>query len=231
MKKRMRDSKASMACGETTGHFRGFKGICRKITAAAVVLTLGIGLAACDGQLGNGGTTLPSTSGGAASTEQANSGFDGTQGKILIAYFSRTGTTQTVAKEIEQLTGGTLQKIETATPYPEDYDDCTQIAKREKEEKARPKLSTQVEHMEQFDVVFLGYPIWWGTAPMAVFTFLQSYDLSGKTVVPFCTSGGSGIEESMDGIRELCPDSTILKGLSANQSGAVKPWLEEIGIL
>ena len=85
--------------------------------------------------------------------------------------------------------------------------------------------------MEDYDTLFIGYPIWWHTAPMAVYTFLESYDLSGKTVIPFCTSGGSDIEESMPAIQELCPDSNILEGLTANNLDDVEPWIESLGVL
>ncbi len=150
---------------------------------------------------------------------------------ILIAYFSKTGNTEEVANRIQELTGGDLFRIETAQPYPEDYTETTQIAQEELENNARPELTGEVENMEDYDTLFIGYPIWWHTAPMAVYTFLESYDLSGKTVIPFCTSGGSDIEESMPAIQELCPDSNILEGLTANNLDYVEPWIESLGVL
>lgn len=150
---------------------------------------------------------------------------------ILIAYFSKTGNTEEVANRIQELTGGDLFRIETAQPYPEDYTETTQIAQEELENNARPELTGEVENMEDYDTLFIGYPIWWHTAPMAVYTFLESYDLSGKTVIPFCTSGGSDIEESMPAIQELCPDSNILEGLTANNLDDVEPWIESLGVL
>ncbi len=150
--------------------------------------------------------------------------------KILIAYFSKTGHTEKVAQEIQKQVGGDLVKIETVKPYPDDYKTTTEVAKAEKDNDERPEISTKIDNMNDYDVIFIGYPIWWHTAPMAVYTFLESYDLSGKTVIPFCTSGGSDISESMPAIEKLCADSTILKGLTANDIDDVAPWLKEIGI-
>nr|WP_286174774.1 flavodoxin [Harryflintia acetispora] len=149
----------------------------------------------------------------------------------MIAYFSKTGTTEAVAQQIQGLVGGDLVKIETATPYPEDYTETTEVAKKESEDDARPPLSTSVSNMDEYDTIYIGYPIWWHTAPMAVYTFLESYDLSGKTVIPFCTSGGSEIDESMAAINALCASATVLEGLTANDSDDVQPWLTKIGAL
>lgn len=151
--------------------------------------------------------------------------------KVLIAYFSQTGTTEKVAKRIQKLTKGDIFEIKTATPYPNSYQELTDVAKKEKDENARPKLATKVENMDDYDVIFVGYPIWWHTAPMAVGTFLESYNLSGKTVIPFCTSGGSDIEESMPTIKSLCPKAKIVQGLTANNIDDVEPWLKKIGVI
>ncbi len=150
---------------------------------------------------------------------------------ILIAYFSRTGNTQEVAKEIQELTEGDIFEIETVDPYPDDYTETTEIAQEELNENARPQLSETVENIDQYDTIFLGYPIWWGNAPMAVYTFLESYDLSEKTIIPFCTSGGTQIEESIPMLEENFPDLTFTQGLTANNTDEIQPWLEEIGML
>lgn len=151
--------------------------------------------------------------------------------KILIGYFSHTGNTRKTANQIHELVGGDIVEIKTETPYPTNYNECADLAKREKESNARPKLSTKVADMNSYDVIFVGYPIWWYTAPMAIHTFLESYDLSGKTVIPFCTSGGSDVAESMDAIKNLCPNSTVLQGLTANNLNDIKPWLSKLGML
>ncbi|VBB04906.1 flavodoxin signature [Lucifera butyrica] len=151
--------------------------------------------------------------------------------KILIVYFSHTGNTRKAANQIHELVGGNIIEIKTETPYPTNYNECTDLAKREKESNARPKLSTKVENMGSYDVIFVGYPIWWYTAPMAIHTFLETYDLSGKTVIPFCTSAGSDVAESMPAIKSLCPNSTVLQGLTANNLNDIKPWLSKLGML
>ncbi|WP_371380994.1 flavodoxin [Sporomusa aerivorans] len=151
--------------------------------------------------------------------------------KILIAYFSHTGNTRKAANQIHELVGGDLVEIKTEKPYPTNYNECTDLAKQEKETNARPKLATKVTDMSSYDVIFVGYPIWWYTAPMAIHTFLEAYDLSGKTVIPFCTSGGSDVAESMGAIRSLCPNSTVLQGLTANNLNDIKPWLAKLGML
>lgn len=156
--------------------------------------------------------------------------------KILIVYFSKTGNTQTVAGMIAEETGGTLFKVETVTPYPEDYDETVDIARDEQDNNARPELSTHVENMEDYDIIFLGYPNWWGTMPQAMFTFLEEYDFNGKTIIPFCTHGGSALGRSEGDIADLCPDSILLDGLairgsSADDAGSkVKEWVEALNI-
>ncbi|MCE5200925.1 MAG: flavodoxin [Synergistaceae bacterium] len=150
--------------------------------------------------------------------------------KILVAYFSHSGNTKRAAEQIHRLVGGDIVEIKTVTPYPAGYNECIEVAKTEKETNARPELSTKVENMNSYDVVFVGYPIWWYTAPMPIYTFLGSYDLSGKTVIPFCTSGGSKITESMGAIKNLCPNSNILEGLTANDANKIEPWLTRIGM-
>jgi len=151
--------------------------------------------------------------------------------KILIVYFSHTGNTQKAAQQIHEFVGGDIVEIKTETPYPTDYKKCADLAKQEKESNARPKLSTKIEAINSYDVVFVGYPIWWYSAPMAIHTFLESYDLSDKTVIPFCTSGGSDVAESMDAIKLLCPNSTVLQGLTANNPNDIQPWLSKLGML
>lgn len=90
-------------------------------------------------------------------------------------------------------------------------------------------MTETVENMSGYDVIFVGYPIWWDTAPMAVFTFMEAYDLSGKTVIPFCTSGGSDIKDSLASLRKLAPKADIKEGLTANSENTVVPWLKKLG--
>ena len=173
-----------------------------------------------------------------------------TNKKCLIAYFSRkgqnyvsgkivdlkVGNTEVVAKMIQKRTGGDLFHIETVTAYPKDYTETTAVAKNELRTKARPKLTGRVENMLAYDVIFLGYPNWWGTPPMAVFTFLESYDFSGKTIVPFCTHEGSGMGRSEKDIAKSCPKATLLDGIAILGSSAstadaqVSGWIDKLRI-
>lgn len=154
--------------------------------------------------------------------------------KILVAYFSWSGNTETIAKMISNNTGGDLFKVTTSKAYPENYKRRTEMAKEEQNNNARPELSTHVQDMAQYDVIFLGYPSWWGTLPMAMFTFLEEYDLSGKTIIPFCTNEGSGLGRGPSDIAKLAPNSTLIKGLSVrggSVGGAqsdVENWLNGI---
>ena len=156
---------------------------------------------------------------------------------ILIAYFSHTGNTENMANLIHENIGGDLFEIVTVDPYPEDYDTCVAQAKREKADSYRPALSSGVTDIDSYSVVFIGYPCWISTMPMACFTFLETYDLSGKEVIPFSSYGGTGWGESLDDVKTLCPDSTILEGLAVRRDGGsslpgdIEKWLKKIGQL
>lgn len=149
-------------------------------------------------------------------------------GKILVAYFSYQGHTAGVAREIAAQTGGDLFEIVPVTPYP-GYDECLDVAKAEKNNNARPSIDGRVENMADYDVVFVGYPIWWYDAPMIVLTFLEGNDFSGKTVIPFATSGGSPLETSLDSVRASAAGATIGEGLPVNDDSEIGPWLSRIG--
>lgn len=157
--------------------------------------------------------------------------------KALVAYFSKTGNTEAVANMIAAATGATLIKVEPATPYPEDYTLTTEVALEEQCNNARPALASHVENMADYDVIYLGYPNWWGTMPMAMFTFLEEYDFFGKTIAPFCTHAGSAMGRSEADIAALCPNATLLPGLAVRGSAAsgaqadVEAWLDGLGIV
>ena len=156
--------------------------------------------------------------------------------KILIVYYSKTGNTRTVAEYIHKTVGGDIFEIKPANAYPKEYQATTEIAKREQEANARPKLVSNVGNISQYDIIFLGYPIWWGSMPMFFFTFLESHDLKGKSIIPFCTHGGGGAGKSVADIRKLSPGATIKDGLAvagrnANSTGNdVTAWLRRIGM-
>lgn len=168
--------------------------------------------------------------------------------KILVAFFSRTGenyavghieqgNTHIVAEMIASATGGTLFRIEPATPYPDDYRACTEIAQREKRSKARPALAGDIA-AEEYDVIFLGYPNWWGDLPMCVYTFLEQHDWQGKVVIPFCTHEGSGLSDTENRLWEACRGASVLNGLAVRGSAAqnerekarkqVLEWLKQL---
>ncbi|MDR2842085.1 MAG: flavodoxin [Spirochaetaceae bacterium] len=157
--------------------------------------------------------------------------------KILVAYFSWSGNTRAIAEQIQKETGGDIFEIKTVKTYPKEYRATTDEAKKEQNENARPALSGKVNDMDSYNVIFLGYPNWWGTIPMALFTFLESYNFEGKTIIPFCTHGGSAFGNSIRDIKKLCPKSKMLDGLAINagsvktSQGNVTAWLKKIGML
>lgn len=151
--------------------------------------------------------------------------------KVLIAFFSRAdenygvgvvekGNTEIVAEMIAEETEGDLFHIQTVTPYPVGYDECTEVAKQEQADNARPELNTEIQDFASYDIVYLGYPIWWSDMPMAVYSFLESYDFSGKTVIPFSTHAGSGLAGTVDSIKESCPQATVMDGLAVSGADA-----------
>ncbi len=152
---------------------------------------------------------------------------------ILIAYFSRIGeeyslgtiskgNTAIVAEIIAEKTAGTLFEIKPVKKYPDNYKECTQIASKEKATNARPKFIGKIEDFSQYTTIFIGYPIWWGAYPMIIATFLESYDFSGKKIVPFCTHGGSGLSGTEQNIALACPNAEILQGFAIQGSIAQK---------
>ncbi len=171
--------------------------------------------------------------------------------KSLIAYYSREGNnyvggeivnlpignTEVIANMIQEITKGDIFRIDTVNSYPADYTETTEVAKKEQHENARPLLSNHLKNMDSYDVIFLGYPNWYGTMPMLMFTFLEEYDFSGKTIIPFCTHEGSGLGYSEKDILKLCPKATLLKGLAIHGSRVskakkdVKNWLSKIGTI
>ena len=146
------------------------------------------------------------------------------------------GNAARIARWIQERTGGDLFSIVVTEPYPSDYDECLERAADEKAVNARPELAYHVENMEQYDFVFLGFPNWWYTVPMAVHSFLEEYDFSGKTVIPFVTHGTGGMANTIQDMTASLPDSAaILESIGVSRSeveGAketVNGWLDELG--
>lgn len=161
----------------------------------------------------------------------------GDAGKTLIVYFSWGGNTRAVARHIHDLIGGDMVEIETVVPYPDTYEEVTKIAPGELERDYRPELKTKVDNMDEYDTLIVGTPIWGSHLTPAMKSFLASYNLSGKSIAPFCTHGGSGTAQSVNDIRSVCPDATLLGSLAVYGNRAesarndVERWLKQIGII
>lgn len=194
-------------------------------------------------------------------TAEAESSEAGAQSSLLVAYFSYaenaalpddvdasasasiqpwngalTGNTGVVADMIAQATGADLFSIRTVEQYPDTYDATIDQGQQEQSDGARPELATHLENLDSYDTIFLGFPNWWGDMPMAVYSFLDEVDLSGKTVIPFVTSGGSGFSNTISTIQQMEPQATVQEGLSISGSSAtgaqqqVESWLSELGL-
>lgn len=159
---------------------------------------------------------------------QAVNHTDG-NGHVLIVYFSHTGTTKRYAEYLHGIVGGDLIELEPEKAYPAGYSAALAPSKKEQLTNARPALKTTFSDFDSYDTVYLGYPIWWGTVPMVVNTFLESYDFTGKTVIPFATSGGSGISRSVDDIQSEIPKASVKEGLLITNQDDIIPWLERLG--
>ncbi len=166
--------------------------------------------------------------------------------KILIAYYSRKGqnyvngaiknlvkgNTEVVAEIIQKFIGGELFEIDTVKDYPADYTECTQVAKVEIQQKSRPELKNYLASLDDYNKIFLGYPVWWSIPPMAVSTFLEHYDFSGKKIFPFATHEGSGLGGSINYIKKICPEAEVMDGLAIHGAEAaqgavqVERWLK-----
>jgi len=216
------------------------------ITMMAVTLVL-VGCAgAGTGSSQSGASESSASQSGASQSDSSQSkneeGTDMTSttttgSKTLVAYFSATGTTKGLAQTIAEVTGGDLYEITPAEPYTSadlDYNDSSSRTTIEQNDSSsRPAISGAVEDFDQYDTVFVGYPIWWYDAPRIMYTFAESYDFAGKTVVPFCTSGGSGIGSSGSNLAAAAGTGTWLDGarMSGDASASeVSEWVQSLGV-
>lgn len=191
----------------------------KKIISILLSVILLLSFAACSNSTNDNGSTE-------STQNQTVSESSEQTGKILIAYFSRAGenygvgtiekgNTEIVAEMIaEKYENADLFKIETNYTYPESYDEATKAAKSEQDSNARPELKNTVDNFENYDTIFIGYPIWYADMPMAVYTFLESYDFSDKTVIPFCTHAGSGLASTVDNIKKELLSANVMQGLA-----------------
>lgn len=198
----------------------------RKFCLLLTVIML-FSLAAC-AQAGEAPAAVPSETPAEAATQPA------AQGKTLIVYFSwsSSGNTERMANTIQERTGGDILKIEPAVAYPTDYSECGEVAKVERDENARPGIANLPDSLEEYDAIFVGYPIWWHTAPMIIGTFLENYDLSGKEIYPFSQSASMDTEQfanSMDFVRTSAKGASVHDGLfvSASDAEGILAYLTE----
>lgn len=156
--------------------------------------------------------------------------------KVLVVYFSQSGNTQKLAKLISDRVGGDFVRIETIQTYPTEYNELADFAKKERDNNIKPKLKDLGINIDDYDTIFIGYPIWWYQMPMPMYTFFDTYDFSGKTIVPFNTHEGSGDGGTYEDIKELEPNAIVLEGLPIrggdmkdDQSSKVDNFLKELG--
>lgn len=231
----------------------------KKTIAILLSLVMVLGLAACGNsasrteQSSTEENSVESTASVEESVEGSNTDADNTdvsesqteetdapdaqESKVLVAYFSATNTTEGVAEHIANGLNADIYEIVPEDPYTDadlNYNDNNSRTTIEMNDPdARPAISGSVENMEQYDIVFIGYPIWWGDAPRILSTFVESYDFSGKTIVPFCTSGGSGIGSSASNLEQLTSGATWLSGRRLNGSDSqntVMEWVNSLGL-
>lgn len=197
------------------------------IILPALLLLCGSG---CAGTKSEAGPTTPRSAPQAGSYSQSSAEGE-TGGKLLIAYFSATGNTKAVAEHAAAALGADLYEIVPEQPYTAadlDYSNTgSRGAVEQNDPGSRPRISGGVEHMAQYQTVFLAYPIWFGQAPRIISTFLESYEFAGKTIVPICTSGSSGIGPSVEALRPLCGKQTVWRNGTRFAAGASR---EEIAI-
>lgn len=149
---------------------------------------------------------------------------------------TKPGNVEQLALWVQEKTGGELFSIRVTEPYPSDWDECLERANEEKADGARPELVQTVENMEDYDVIFLGYPNWWYSCPTAILSFLKEYDLSGKQIYLFCSHGTGGLASSVEDIRAAIPNSSISEHVfdvyeedAASSKQDIEIWLEELG--
>ncbi len=213
----------------------------KKFLCGLLSMAVVFSLAACGSENVSAPSSEPSAESQEPSTEVQEASDTGEMteeeaGGILVAYFSWSGNTRQMAQMIQEETDGELFEISPAVPYTDDYDTLLDVAQQEQADNARPELAGQVENWDSYDIVFVGYPDWWSDAPMLIYSFLESYDWEGKTLIPFCTSGGSGFGRSLDQIPDSVPGATVLEGLHVSGSSVdsagedIAAWIDSLNL-
>ena len=224
----------------------------KKLTALLLVLTMALSLAACgSGAPGRSQSlqpdqsnptvneTPPPTTPDTPAETPSSTSDPGEEDapSTLVAYFSATGNTEGIAQHLQAVLDADLYEIVPAEPYSDDdliynVSDC-RANQEQNDPDARPAIDGSVEDMDSYDVIFLGYPIWWGEAPRIISTFLESYDFDGKTIVPFCTSASSGMGGSAENLAALAGSATWLEGARFNPGASqeeVAAWVDGLGL-
>ena len=210
----------------------------KKRISMIMAICLLLSLTACGVDSGTNSNTESSATQSQTETPSSDPSVELTEetAKTLVVYFSATGNTKAVAGEIARLTGADLYEIVPAVPYTDDdlnynNNDCRANLEMN-DASARPAIGSRAIDVSSYDIVFIGYPIWWGTMPRIINTFLDTYDLSGKAVLPFCTSGSSGIAQSVSDIRAAEPAADVRGGLRASgaNDSSIESWIADNGI-
>lgn len=189
-----------------------FINLMKKTVVLALTLLMSISLTACGSNNTKAETKNDNSNTQTKSEEQTQPASK--TSKILVVYFSRSGNTREIARQIQNNLGGDIVELQTVDPYPREYDAVVKQAKQEIESGYKPALKTKIDNIKSYDLVFVGSPNWWNTIAPPVTTFLSDNDLSGKTIVPFITHAGSGLGRSVTDIAKLCPQSTVLNGFA-----------------
>ena len=206
----------------------------KKILSIIVSAVMLVMLGACG--ISGGNNTAPDQAAAEPAGAAVSDASASNESKSIVIYFSATGTTKALAETIAETAGADIFEIVPSEPYTSEdlnynNDNCRANLEMN-DESARPAIADSIENIDEYDTIFLGYPIWWGTMPRIINTFLDTYDLSGKTVMPFCTSGGSGISTSVSAIRNAEPGADVkngLRGSSSTTSNQIKEWLDNAG--
>lgn len=215
-------------------------GIMKKLLSLGMALVLALSLMACGQSAAGTGQSASDSAGDTVSAAESESDGSGealgtSDSNVLVAYFSWSGNTQEMASYIAQQTGADLYEIVPETPYPEDYNECGDVALAERDNNERPAIAGLPDSLDQYDTIIIGYPIWWHTAPMIIGTFLESYDLTGKDVYPFTQSASMNTEQfdnSIDFVRESAGSGQVHDGLFARPSDTetIAAYLSDNGL-
>ena len=193
----------------------------KKFLSIVMAITLILSLTACGQMSNNENTAVNSDSSENLQNTPDTNNLDTSKHKILVAYFSWSGNTEDMAAYIAEKTGGDLLEIQPSTPYPTDYNECGELALTERDNNERPEISNLPESIDEYDIIMIGYPIWWHTAPMIIGSFLESYDLSGKEIYPFTQSASMDTEQfenSIAFVKESASGAAVHDGLFVRPS-------------